>query len=176
MPVCVAILGAALGSGCLLPQEDSKLQNFTQANRPPRILENTIEPARLSTVTCRGDFAAFVEDPDLDDAVTWRWYIDYDRENPNRNRPRREGQLAPTGKPLREPSVTFGVTIRDPDFQAGVRVVTLMVFDGHLGTFDGPGSVPPPEPVPGTDAVLVRYSTTFDWVVAVDPDPIEVCP
>jgi hypothetical protein len=186
MPAFVAILGAALGSGCLLPQEDSKLQNYTQPNRPPRIVENWIEPPRQTTVgtrslstdggvaACKVEFAAFVEDPDIDDAVTWRWYIDYDPEKPERNRPMLEGQLAPTGKPLRG-SVRFPVPIQDnPDFREGVRVVTVMVFDGHLGTFDGPGSVPPPEPVPGTDGGLVHYSTTFDWVVTVDPN--EECP
>jgi hypothetical protein len=178
MQVGVAILSSALGAGCLLPQESSILQDYTQPNRPPRILENTIEPARQSTIgnglTCKVEFSAFVADPDIDDALTWRWYVDYDPEGNNRL-PKEEGVLPPSGAEERNPSVKYTVTIQDnPSFPVGLHVVTLMVFDGHLLSFEGPGSIPPSETVPGTDAGNPHYSTTFNWVVTVDPN--EACP
>jgi hypothetical protein len=177
MQVCVATLGAALGAGCLVPQEDAVL--FTPQNRPPRILENTIQPARQSTVgngpNCQVEFSAFVADPDIDDLLTWRWYIDYDPspQSPNRS-PKDEGVLAPSGEERRAQSAKYTLKPQDnPSAPVGVHVVTLMVFDGHLGTFEGPGSEPLPQPVPGTDGEIRYYSTTFDWVVTVLE---EVCP
>jgi hypothetical protein len=175
MQAAVIAVSAALGSGCLLPQEDTELGDFTRLNRPPRIVEdpNGIFPDRQTTVenglgcSSKVDFEAPVEDPDIDDAVTWRWYIDYDPENARTNRARDEGVLPPTGE-ARRGSVKFGVPVADnPDFLPGVRVVTLMVFDGNLGTFEGPGSTPPVDRLPGLDAGNPRYSTTFDWIVTV---------
>lgn len=172
--------GVLLLGGCLLPQDDTLLDPLPRKNRPPRILEQNVQPAQHVTVAtnCGTEFSAFVEDPDIDDKLTYRWYVDYD---PTVNSPTRapfeEGQLQNNGQPVRSSSATWTAdtgSTRTPLSEVGPHLVTLMVFDGTLGVFDGPGSIPPPDPVEGVDAGNPHYSDSYSW--AVDISPTADCP
>jgi hypothetical protein len=186
--VGIVALGAAFGTGCLLPQEDAIHNTLILKNRPPRILEETAklnnEPLRRvltwgNDPGCRLEFEAFVEDPDIDDPVRFRWYVDYEPGTPDagssdRQLPIDEGERASSGEALRTPSVSLVVqTQNNAKFGPGDHVVTLMAFDGYLAAFEGPGIMPEPDVVPGSSAKNPRYSTTFDWFVTIQNGP---CP
>lgn len=164
------VLTAITLSGCLLPQEDELLEPIVQKNRPPRVIELNVVPNRSTTVhpSCVSglSFSAFVEDPDIDDVVTVRWYLDFDPSNAIARLPVFEDRL--TAPQRSEAARLSGSTIAERLGTIDTHVVDLMVFDGNLGTFEGPGSQPPSEAVPGLDAGDPRYSTTFTWVVNVD--------
>src|SRR5262249_34886366 len=73
-------------SGCLLSQEDRVLDFPAQRNRPPRIMEELpIDGNRLTVVQQSSDpcptlvFGFSAEDPDLDQDLFVRWYVDYPR-------------------------------------------------------------------------------------------------
>jgi hypothetical protein len=176
MRIGLVALGAAFGMGCLLPQEDTLLEDLILRNRPPRIVEDQTTlnrfPNRVLTVGngpgCRLEFEAVVEDPDIDDSVIARWYVDFDTSPEDRQVPVHEEEL-PTGQVKRIAAWDVLEVEDNPRFPVGTHVVTLMAFDGDLGTFDGPGKQPPPDPVPGVDGGNPNYSTTFDWFVTVDP-------
>lgn len=175
MRVGLVALGALYGAGCLLPQEDMLLQTITPTNRSPWIRENRVTlngaAARVLTSgnapTCSLVFEATAEDPDVDDTVRWRYYVDFSDAN---RAPELEGTFTNTGTAQRaeSPKLTVLDIANSPRFQIGTHVVTFMVFDGELGARDGPGSVPPPDIVPGgSDGGNPRYSDTVAWVVTV---------
>src|SRR5215468_7818511 len=72
-------------SGCLLSQEDRVLDFPLQRNRPPRIMEELpVMPANRLTVVEGPDcpeltFEFSAEDPDVDQLLTVRFYVDYPR-------------------------------------------------------------------------------------------------
>jgi hypothetical protein len=178
MEVGIVALGALYGTGCLLPQEETVLQTLTLKNRPPRIDElNTTLNGDLARqlpigngTDCVLQFQALVEDPDIDDLLTARWYIDFLPNDPKP--PIDEAPVFPTGKPARLP-VTFNRDVKDtPQLPLGMHVITFMVFEGDLGTFEGPDHVPAPERLPdgGTNP---RFTTTFNWAVMVED---RICP
>jgi len=74
---------ACVASGCLIPQDDTLLVELPQRrNRPPRILENLVNPPQRITQDfgaagrCELEFSVAVEDPDVDDLITVSWYLD----------------------------------------------------------------------------------------------------
>ena len=166
-------VGAVIGSGCLLGQDDVVLEDIVLPNHPPRINGQSAEPQKVSTIGldgCRIVFQIPVEDPDVDDLVQARWYIDFDPKNTQTNRPVDEFSLENNGQAAR-PLVTKTFT-NGPFAElaaTGPHVVTLMVFDGTLGVFEGPNSVPKPRPIPGSDAGNPTYSDAYDWFVTTDP-------
>jgi hypothetical protein len=166
-------VGAVIGSGCLLPQEDGVLQPFVLPNNPPRIKAENAEPPKNTTIGvdgCRKEFKVPVEDPDVDDRVQSRWYVDYDFENDETNTPTDEITLENTGEAVRGPATkTFTNGPFGELATAGTHVVTLMVFDGELGVFDGPNSIPRSRPIPGFDGGNPTYSDSYDWIVFTDP-------
>jgi hypothetical protein len=175
MRVGIAALGALCGTGCLLPQEDGVLEEFPRRNRPPWIREDSVKmngelPRLVSSGNapeCELHFEALVEDPDVDDLVRWRYYVDFSQANPA---PEQEGEFTNTGNALRRESAQLAVPkiAEHPRFGVGTHMVTLMVFDGELGALKGPGSLPPDDLIPGVpDAGNPRYSTTVTWVVAI---------
>ena len=179
MQVGIAALGALYGTGCLLPQEDTVLEPLILKNRPPRIVEetanvNSVFKLHAFTVgngpECHLIFEAFAEDLDIDDSPIARWYVDFDASPLERQVPIKEDVLLPNGQAQRGPTkLTILDVANSARFQVGTHVVTLMVFDGDLGTFDGPGSIPPADPIPGVDGGNPHFSTTYDWFITVDP-------
>ena len=175
MQAGVVALGALYSMGCVLPQEDTLLQELTRRNRPPWIREDSVklngDLPRLvvsgNDPECELHFEALVEDPDVDDTVRWRYYVDFSQANPA---PEREGIFTNAGTALRAPSAKLDVArIADhPRFAEGSHMVTLMVFDGELGALKGPGSLPPDDPIAGVaDGGNPRYSTTVTWMVTI---------
>ena len=162
---------AAMGAGgCLIPQTDDVLDPITLRNHPPRIMEEQIIPNQRVVslgINCTQEFSAFVEDPNVDDTLIARWYVDWEDKDP----PVEEVQLTNNGAPRRAESVRYVANAWDPLSplsRTGTHVVTLMVMDGPLGALQGPGSTPTPDPpVPGTDAGNPRYAVTHDWIVEV---------
>lgn len=166
------VSAVTLTAGCLIPQEDEILEPIYVKNRPPRLIEQNITPQRdlLTGVDCVLPFEVPVEDPDVDDFLTYRYYVDYDL---NRGAPDFEAVIPPDGQVIRKNSAVATST-NDLDKtalnQPGDHVVTVMVFDGTLGSFEGPGESPDPVAIPGSDGGFdPRYSVSYNWIIRVDP-------
>jgi hypothetical protein len=161
-------------SGCLIPQESRILEPVPAVrNRPPRILEELVTPDRVIRTNngpnCpRLDFAYKVEDPDVEDNLTTRWYI---YTNFQANLPAyREGQIPPDGRTVRDRSVTLSIDFaaaENPLRLEGVYVVEGLVSDGTLIN-----RTPLPRPLPGGDTDPT-YAVSYAWVVIVTNGP---CP
>ncbi len=170
---------AMMLGGCLVPQDDQLLEEYFQLNRPPIILESTAVASgkhgafvELETA-CPVWFEAVVEDPDVDDRVEYRWFVtDLNTSGGSAEGPNRTladaGVLTNTGSEVRQPvRIDFkeGQPL-NPLRNPGTYLVELMAFDGTLKATAGPGSVPEPELIPGTDGGLnPRYSTSYAWTV-----------
>ncbi len=131
---------AYMASGCLIPQEDTLLESLPQRrNRPPRIVETQVQPLERiiqdfgASGLCELDFSVVVEDPDVDDLLTVRWYLDYDDQNPTG--PYREFQLINNGEPQRGDRPTLRINLRaanSPLSAPGVHLVEAVVADTRL--------------------------------------------
>lgn len=139
-----AILGALAFAmtGCLIPQDDQTLViPPRQRNRAPRIVTDQIVPAieqrtifLSTTPTCPNaqEFQVYVADPDVDDQLTVRWYLD--------NSPTNVGIVAPdtvietNGKELRDQPATFTADLNAPSnrFITGSHLLEVIVSDGTL--------------------------------------------
>lgn len=163
---------AGVTVGCLVPQDDTLLESIPQRrNRPPRIVESQVQPPDPiiedfgAGDLCELDFSVLVEDPDVDDLITVRWYLDYDDQNPVG--PYREFQLANNGEPQRGEPATLRINLRaanSPLSTPGVHLVEALVADTRLVGR---------EPVPvgsitldgGTVIVNPGYVVTHAWFV-----------
>ena len=158
-------------SGCLLSQEDRVLDFPAQRNRPPRIMEElTITPNRFTQVQLSDPcpelkFEFNAEDPDVDQVLTVRWYVDYPRGlypveqalSPNAN-----------GKPQRDDRGSLTVNLASRlDFpltllqSPGPHVLEAVLYDFHLG----PDRIP--LPISGADGGILNpsYVVSYAWVV-----------
>ena len=132
------VVGVA--GGCLVPQDDTLLESIPQRrNRPPRIVETQVQPSEAiirdfgANGLCELDFSVIVEDPDVDDLVTVRWYLDYDNQNPTGAY--REFQLANNGQPQRGDRATLRINLRaanSPLSAPGEHLVEALVSDTRL--------------------------------------------
>jgi hypothetical protein len=161
-----------VASGCLIPQDDTLLESLPQRrNRPPRVVETQVQPPQPilddfgANGLCEQDFSVLVEDPDVDDLLTVRWYLDYDDQNPTG--PYREFQLANNGEPQRGDRATLRVNLRaanSPLSAPGPHLVEAVVADTRLVGRD---------PVPvgrivldgGTVILNPGYAVTHAWFV-----------
>jgi hypothetical protein len=145
-------------------------------NRPPRIIEEQAvvngSAARELTINVNVDcnasleFSAPVEDPDIDDQLVARLFVDYSpvSDLSQAQPPFRESVLVNQGSPVR---IARFDAIKpwaegSPFKTVGTHVVDLLVTDGRIGY---PGQAPPPDPVEGYDAGDPRYSVTHTWVI-----------
>src|SRR5262245_57433782 len=147
-------------SGCLLSQEDRVLDFPAQRNRPPRIMEElTITPNRFTQVQLSDPcpelkFEFNAEDPDVDQLLTVRWYIDYPRGfYPN------EQPLLPNGKPQRDERGSLTVNLASsltPPLNllqsSGPHVLEAVLYDFHLGPERNP------LPISGADGGILNPS------------------
>jgi hypothetical protein len=178
----VGVVAAVLGSGCLWPVEDPVLEDLPpRKNRPPRILEQNVVPQRRTTIGngigCKLEFKAQVEDPDLNDLLVVRWYIDYDPlSNPSPFG--LESSLPPDGNAIRSTSATLTVELSSPGHPLrvpGDHMVELLVSDGRLINRD-----PQPVATEGFDGGNPTFASSYPWFVTVEAgdccDPqLEVC-
>jgi hypothetical protein len=157
--------------GCLLPQDDHYLDLIPDSrNKPPRILESLVFPDRMvitnNGADCSVVFSARVEDPDVGDPITVRWYVDYDpSSNPSYYR---ESRLANNGKPIRDESATLTMNIDslgNPLQVVGDHLVELLVADGTLLNRD---PQPRDEPTDGGAPQNLTYAVTYAWFVSVE--------
>jgi hypothetical protein len=100
-------LGVAVwtSGGCLLPQEEIFLNEFPEPrNRPPRIVEQQVQPTdRIirgygSDAMCELQFSVIVEDPDVSDTLYVNWFVDYDPSQ-QRGADHSPGNRATSGAP-----------------------------------------------------------------------------
>ncbi|HLL52130.1 MAG TPA: hypothetical protein VK447_01205, partial [Myxococcaceae bacterium] len=129
-------------NACFLPQDDHLIPDVPERkNRPPRILESTVTPSRLQAIGngqgCGLTFSLRVEDPDINDLITVRWYVDYSAGNPTQ--PVDEDVLDPGGRPQRNTSAEYLATVSsaaNPLHPTGLHVVEAVVADGPLVGYD----------------------------------------
>ena len=168
-PGVLALLAAGLGA-CLIPPDDRILDFPPPAqNRPPRIIENLAQPDRRVTLgtgtTCLQTFSVQVEDPDVDDPIIARWYVDYDATS----NPAPYGQdqrLDNNGKALRDEPATLTLapsSSGSPLATTGAHLVEVLVADGRLVNRE-----PLPHPSVEDGGLNPSYAVTYAWLVTVD--------
>jgi len=169
----LAVGPCTLGA-CVLPQEDQVLNFPPLRNRPPRIMEElgVIPEPRLIVVDTdcpRLEFSFRAEDPDIQDTLRVRWYIDYtvfpsfiqDKEQ----------ELRPNGNPIRSEQGSYIVDLTSQSLPVpesylqviGTHVVEAILFDGSLF-----GTQRRPQPrTPAVDGGIENpsYAVSYAWVV-----------
>ncbi len=168
LPLCWV---ACALSGCLLSQEDRVLNVPPQRNRPPRIIEERMNPlARFRQVPdCNPlNLQIWAEDPDVNDTLKVRWYIDYQRTAPSFVGD--EQIIDASGQPERPDKIELTVDLStrlgppaDQLQRAGTHIVEAVVFDNRIVS-------PLRIPVPFTpaDAGVVEnpsYAASYAFVV-----------
>ncbi|ADO72266.1 hypothetical protein [Stigmatella aurantiaca] len=162
--VCVA-------SGCMLPQDDIFLEELPERrNRPPRIVETQVQPpVRIirdfgAAGQCELEFSVIVEDPDVDDRISVKWYLDYNPQNPIG--PYRETDLARNGQSQRGERATLNINLRaanSPLRELGTHLVEALVTDSRLLAGRQPESIT----YEGDGGVIVNpgFVVTYSWFV-----------
>jgi hypothetical protein len=168
--------GAVLLPACLVPQEDHIIQTLPpEANQPPRILENLLQPAnRFVTVRNGSDcpnltFLAPVSDPDVGDLLTYNFYIDPDLFPAFV----KQATITNNGQAERADPASYEVSFATPGplQQPGDHVVEVLVSDGALVNRQ-----PQPRPInlpDGGTGLEPTYAVTYAWTVTVMAGP---CP
>ncbi len=168
------MFGACTLSACLLPQEDRVLNFPPLRNRPPRIMEElgVLPDPRviaIGTGCPRLDFRFRAEDPDVDDTLFVRWYVDY-TVLPFFI-PDQEQRLAPSGRPIRNEQGSYSVDLASPSLRApenllqvpGTHVVEAILFDGTL--FGLQRRPQPRSPAVDGGVENPSYAVSYAWVV-----------
>jgi len=168
-------LGVAVwtSGGCLLPQEEIFLNEFPQPrNRPPRIVEQQVEPSNriirgYGSEVCELQFSVIVEDPDVSDTLYVSWFVDYDPSQQRGADHVERIQPNSNAKAPRDQRGTFKPKIPSIDFSRlnvpGDHVIEVIVSDTPLV-----GREPEKTPVlleNGTELYDSGYSATYAWFV-----------
>jgi len=141
VPLASGLLWAVVMGGCLVPQD------YRFSDDPPPFKNNPVtivsppfpEGTTLTAnngqggptaTACRLSFRISASDPDLDDLLTVRWYVDYDR-NPVIFR---EDLLQNLGSPIRGPAeLTMDLGVPgNPLSSQGIHVLEVLVADGQV--------------------------------------------
>ena len=142
MDMCIRTLGWFVGvslllSSCLLPPP---MQGETYSdNHPPRVLIDslvphpTTGPLKLSANCPPHQFHAIVTDPDQGDAIYWRVFIDYHRDDEPLQTEVRTLEFDPAQQEQRQ-SLNFDIDPRDERFDKGggvnaTHTVELLISD-----------------------------------------------
>ncbi|HSP18974.1 MAG TPA: hypothetical protein VLQ79_05655 [Myxococcaceae bacterium] len=167
------VLAAALAlAACIIPQTDNILvEPIPEAlNRPPRILEDTLQPPGRFVTVKNGSgcpnlgFVATVADPDLADTLYYDFFVDGDL-SPGFVK---QGVIGTDGQVVRSEPATYEVSfaIPNPLQQPGDHVVEVLVADAPLV-----GRTPqPPRPVRLPDGGTYQdasYAVSYAWTVTV---------
>jgi hypothetical protein len=170
------LVACLLLSACLLPQEDALLVDLPPPlNRPPRILEEMVQPSsRIFTVDGGAGcpalvFTAPVEDPDTLDVLFYDFYVDAD-VNPADVA---QGLIPASGTLLRSQRATYTVDFASPGpvQTPGTHLVEVLVADGPLVN-----RVPLPRSVAlgdGGTRLDPTFVVSYAWQVTVSGSP---CP
>lgn len=156
--------------GCLLPQDDTPLIHL---NRPPRIAEELLGPAKrirrvsLAGVGCASDtLEAPVEDFDVDDVLTYRFYVDYDANDPSTIFADDHTLRNPERTVVRKEKPQFKVDISSTGtlFTSGTHLIELWVTDGAAVA---QSRAPPFTANPDGGVTFHPYATSYAWQVQV---------
>lgn len=161
-------------TACLIPQEDPILDPLPPPrNRPPRILENLVSPPRsfpaptyFTGQNCPPivRFEAVVADPDIDDLITARWFVDYDPLN----NPVvwKEDRIPPSGQEVRTTASALLElnTTTGPLSVAGPHLIEVFVSDSQLINRD-----PQPREIdPDGGIINPGYVDTYAWYINIE--------
>lgn len=136
---CVLAVGLGLFVGCLLPQDDTLLDEPPRfMNRSPRIIESLVLPQEhiiqdFGASRCELTFEVAVEDPDVDDRIKVHWFIDYSPQDPRG--PYREIALTNNGEARRPDRGTLRINLASANSvlsTPGPHVVEALVSDAEL--------------------------------------------
>jgi hypothetical protein len=167
-----AALGAVLYVGCLLPQDDTILEDIPPpVNQPPAILESEVQPSSRAFTVDGGVgcpnllFSAPLEDPDIQDILYFDYYVDTAQVE--------QGTVPPSGNAFRTEAASYTVDFSDagPLQSPGMHVVEVLVADGPLVN-----GVPVPRMVllpDGGTRVDTTYAVSYVWLMTVTGGP---CP
>ena len=174
--VAAAALCALFFGACLLPQEDTLLEDIPPpVNQPPAILENAVQPsARILTVDGGSGcpnlvFSAPVEDPDVRDILYFDYYVDSSADNGQVA----QGTVPPSGTALRTEAATYTVNFAEagPVQTPGTHLVEVLVADGPLvNGMPVPRAVTLPD---GGTRIDATFAVSYVWLVTVTGAP---CP
>jgi hypothetical protein len=159
-----AALGAVLYAGCLLPQDDTLLEDIPPpVNQPPAILESEVQPSSRAFTVDGGTgcpnlvFSAPVEDPDIQDILYFDYYLDTAQVE--------QGTVPPNGNAFRTEAATYTVEFTDAGPGPGMHLVEVLVADGPLVN-----GVPVPRMVTlpdGGTRVDTTYAVSYVWLMTV---------
>jgi hypothetical protein len=146
---------------CLGPQDDTELPpDPIYRNRRPYLVENLIKPTVYvetgTTTTCFVDLSITVADPDVDDPIYVRWFVDYDSDAETVHE--KEQSIASDGNEVRASAATYRVNpgaVTGPFTDPGRHLVEAVVADGTII-----GRLPEADD---------KYSVTHSWIVNIDP-------
>ncbi|MBI3179056.1 MAG: hypothetical protein HYZ27_05305 [Deltaproteobacteria bacterium] len=164
----------AVFSACVLPPPNE--EGVPVQHQPPRILPASLNPPpeegwRNISIQCTTPyiFLASVSDPDADDTVYWRVFVDYQRVENDRLPP--IGELPPNAAdPRAERVLSFPIMSTDPNFGARLaepHTVELWVADRRFHT-DGRSPLGRAVQGEGADAGL---TDSFVWAVGLTDTP-----
>jgi hypothetical protein len=165
----VALLAASLG-GCPLPQPLPAVQRVDGTTvTPPRVVADSATPqqavVRVGTTCAAGSvlpFSAVLEDPNLDDPVQARWFVDYDAGSTGVQRFEDVLRSPDDADPLRTLAAPFMYRVDDHG-QTLPHVVELVVSNGfyEIGG-DPPGARVNRSPRPGFETQVFRWVVVHD--------------
>ncbi|HEY8210179.1 MAG TPA: hypothetical protein VIG99_21995 [Myxococcaceae bacterium] len=166
---------AAVMFGCLVPQDYRFSDDAPPFKNNPVKIVHPDPPGTTITLNngigggggtaCSEDFAVSAEDPDLNDPITVRWYVDYDPGmNPGILR---EQLLSNVGSAQRGPSsVRMDLNAPgNPLVQQGFHVVEVLVADGLLDD----DRLPLPKSVDPDAGVNPSFVDRYVWTVKTLP-------
>jgi len=158
--------------GCLVPQDDSPLPpDPIFLNRAPYFVNTSPSASFIPTDNCEGtslEFRVNVADPDTDDRVGIRYYVDF----PDINVAHEWEVVASNANnsEVRPNTVIWAPVIQSPSSPLsapGLHTVEAVVFDGTLS----PERVPEPRAVIPDAGVNPSYAAIHRWVVETEECP-----
>jgi hypothetical protein len=173
-------LGAAVWilGGCVIPQDASYLSEVPmQRNRPPRIVENHVQPSDriirgYGSDQCTLTFEAIVEDLDVDDRLAAYWFVDYNPTQQSRHEVDRNVIEPKESKVIRDERATFQVNFGSADFNRlnlpGDHVVEVVVTDTALVEGREPDASKTIPLSNGTTLIDPGYTATYVWFVRTE--------
>jgi hypothetical protein len=137
----------------------------TSSNQPPAIVD--VQPESPLAIgngpTCALTFRASFEDPDLNDLLTARFYVDDEAQNAS---PVQELDVAPSGSLRRSVGASLQQAVgsaTSPLHPSGKHRVELLVSDGLL---EGRSPLPRSRLSDGTQ--IPTYAVTYAWEITVE--------
>ncbi|MDQ3265983.1 MAG: hypothetical protein M3Y59_20410 [Myxococcota bacterium] len=161
---------AVLNGGCLVPQDDTLLPDDPiYRNYAPFFVNSSPASAYIRTDNCVGtslEFRVNVADPDVNDSVRVRYYVDF--PTINQGFEFEAPVLSNTGSEVRPETVIYapvvnsiGSALNEPSL---LHTVEAVVFDGTLS----PTRTPEPRAVIPDGGVNPSYLAIVRWVVETE--------